>query len=233
MDKKDLKPEVVYTEDTPKPTSNTLMDMVQYMNALDEAIAESAQNNLGEIDLELEEKLILVKERALPSKIDGYSFILDALKFRREFWKSKKDEIGRVISAIDKYEEKLKEVLIGAMLRLETTELLGNESRYILVNSKEKVIIDDPSKIPSGHIEIVQTQTIKKESIYEDLKAGIPVSGAHLEVSQYVKRSLNVKGVKENAKRNNQKREIDAVHAPDDAGSGGVDKKDSSEGVNG
>jgi len=173
-------------------TKMSLQSIIEYMGQLDLAIMKSAENNLGEIDEALSQELVKIEDR-LPDKIDGYGFILEALESRREFWKARLNKIKNVVTCIDHHEENLKRSLVLAMQTLQVNKLEGIESYFKLIQSKKKVIIDDESLIPPGYKEVIQTFKTKKDAIYEDLSAGIPVPGARLEESSYVRNYLKGK----------------------------------------
>lgn len=101
----------------------------------------------------------------------------------------------------DHMENRLKE----ACLKLGVKELHGRDYKWQLQQAKPKVVIDDETQIPSGHKEIVQVTKIRKDGILSDLIMGIPVPGAHLEKSEYVRCYMNVKKEVKDAVGNLQK----------------------------
>jgi hypothetical protein len=166
--------------------SMSLVSIVEYINALDLAIMESAEKNLGEIDEGFQAQLVEIESR-IPEKVDGYAFVIDALSSRKEFWKQRKDLADRVMKCIDAHDDRLKQSLIFAMKALKSDHIDGVETMFRLMKAKKKVVIDDESLIPSDYKEITQTIKVKKDLVLADIESDISVPGAHTEDSVYVR----------------------------------------------
>lgn len=197
MEKKDLPPEKVYTDENPKPTKNTLAQLVQYACALESAIAISAENNLGEVDLELEGKLIELHEKQLPDKVGAYSFVIKHMKKNKEFWEEKIDEAKKVINTIENREKKMKDFIKDEMLKMGVDELPGWETKFQLRKTQGSLVIDNKDLVPGGHREIIPaTFTLNAKSIRSDIEAGFEVPGAHIEPGLALYILPNVSGKK-------------------------------------
>lgn len=170
-----------YPSVTPEQ-GDSLMKLVQ----LSAAIKQELVATYGEITFDIEEKL-MVLERKLPSKADGYKFVIDDLESEAELWKKRAAQFAKVGQGFGAYADRMKKAILEACKTLNTDEILGNEYRWKLQKAKPTVIIDDESKIPDGHKETVTITKIKKDGILEDLKQGLPVPGAHLEESAFVR----------------------------------------------
>jgi len=158
-------------------------------------IKRALAENFGELD-EQTEKMLSTLETNLPQKADGYKFVVDDLENEAALWKSRANQFQNVAKAFEKYADNMKARILNACAQMEVTEIEGENYRWKLQKAKPSVIIEDETKIPSGHKEVVQTIKIRKDSILEDLKSGIPVSGAKLEESLYVRCYVNTKGKK-------------------------------------
>lgn len=189
------------SENLPEPKMS-LHQLVQLSNEIKSALTQ----NYGEVTDEVMQALMTL-ERKLPSKADGYKFVIDDLDSEVERWKARAADFIKISKAFETYAKSLKESIKGACISMGTEEIQGVDYRWKLMKAKPTVIIDDETKIPSGHKEIVQTTVIKKDGILEDLKQGLPVPGAHLEESLYVRCFPNTKskGEKKNDKGNSDK----------------------------
>jgi hypothetical protein len=78
----------------------------------------------------------------------------------------------------------LSDYLFIQCLKTGTTTIKNNELVIAIKNNPPKVIIDDEKVIPEIYKTTVQTINISKSSIASAIKAGIEITGAHLETSQ-------------------------------------------------
>lgn len=191
----------------PVPKDMNLHQLVQLSCEIKQALTDS----FGELTPEVSDALMKLEQK-LPSKADGYKFIVDDLENEAALWKKRATDFLNVAKSFDNYAKTMKEAILGACKQMGVDEILGNEYRWKLQKAKPTVIIDDEKLIPSGHKEIVQTPVIKKDGILEDLKQGIPVPGAHLEESLYVRCYPNKQGVK-SAKSKPTERETKQIGA--------------------
>jgi hypothetical protein len=144
----------------------------------------------GELTPELEKAMAEVESK-MPDKADSYVFVTQDLRNEAALWKKRAQDFAAVARTFENYADAMEESIKFACVKMNVTELEGAQYIWKLVKSKAAVMIDDETKIPSGHIEIVQTRKIRKDSIYEDLKNGLPVPGARLVENQHVRAYAN------------------------------------------
>lgn len=165
--------------------NKSLPQLVQTSQVLIQALLESN----GEITPEIEAALIEVDVK-LPQKIDNYQAVLDRLDMESEYWSARAESFAKMAKGCKSAKERLKDSLKFAMKALETDELIGNDCRFKLSNSKPKMIIDQIELEPSYYMQVTTTEVDKKK-IEEDLKLGVPVKGARLEEVKSIRSYLN------------------------------------------
>lgn len=171
---------------------------------LSQDIKRALIDGFGELTEDAQKALELLDSR-LPDKADGYKFVTDDLRNEAALWKKRAQDFLTVARTFETHADNMEQRLADACIQMEVKELVGRDYRWQLQNAKPKVIIDDETKIPSGHKEIVQVIKIRKDGILEDLKQGVPVPGTHLEESLYVRCYMNNKKGVENVQSSNNK----------------------------
>lgn len=166
----------------------TLYKIVSVSCEIKKALIEG----MGEITEEMSAQLLEI-EKQLPSKVDGYKYVIEDLQSEAELWKKRAETFNKVAESFSDYSQKMKDSILAACVAMEVTELKGNEFTWKVIASKPRVIIENEDIIPSGHKEVVQIIKTRKDSILEDLKQGLEVPGAHLEQSNHVRVYPNVK----------------------------------------
>lgn len=148
--------------------------------------------NDGLLTPELEKEIALLEEK-LPSKIDGYRFVIENVKKEVEVWKQRAEFMTRVSKQLSNFVDRLNSQILIAMDIACTEKLEGDLFYAKKVNSKPSVVITDETMLDSKYKEIVQTVVVKKNEIYEDLSKGKEVKGTTLEQKQYVRFFANTK----------------------------------------
>ena len=166
-------------------TKQSLRTLVEISNTVLNQLIESG----GELTPEMEAQLAQV-EINLPVKVDGYAAIMERLEMEEAYWKEKAAKFIAVARGCTNVRDRLKESLKFAMSELGTTEILGNDVKFKLSNSKPKMIID-PDTIDKAYTMQVTTTEIDKKRIEEDLKMGVPVQGARLEETKSIRQYVN------------------------------------------
>ncbi|CAB4152619.1 Siphovirus Gp157 [uncultured Caudovirales phage] len=169
--------------------SSSLRELVQSSQSIVEALIESNGELSPEMELQLQNL-----EVALPAKIDSYSFILEKLEAEEEFWKAKAKQLTAVAKGCSNVRDRIKESLKQAAVQLGKDELVGNDVRFKISNSKPKLVIDE-SQVDEAYKIIVTTKEIDKKRIEEDLKLNVPVQGASLVETKSIRSYIN-KGLK-------------------------------------
>lgn len=155
------------------------------------ALLESQlEESHGEISPEMEEKLFQL-DMAKAEDIDRISFILERLESTSLFWKERAEKALCVSSALMKANQRLKDHVKTLMLQSQTTELLGDESKFKLSIGKNKMVVDDETKARTLYGKPIISVAIDKEAIKQDLEKGIDKGVAHLEPIVTLRPSTN------------------------------------------
>jgi hypothetical protein len=166
--------------------THTLLALVEHARTVEAALFE----NDGEITPEIEQ-MLLVTDVHLPAKIDAYQATMERFEAFAEIHKQKADAQYRIVKSCQAVVERLKENLKIAMQELGTDELSGIDTRFKLQQSPPSCVIDNEESLDAAYKTIVQTTKIDKKRILEDLKLGVPVVGAHIEQSSYIRQYAN------------------------------------------
>lgn len=137
----------------------------------------------GELSPELDARLTVL-ESELPSKVDNYTCILEQLNHGLETWKSKKELLDKMIKGYKYAIDRLEGNIIYGIKALGLEKISGNESAFKLRKNPGMVIIEDENKISSEYKVQTVVTTIDKKKILSDLRNGIPVQGARLEITE-------------------------------------------------
>jgi len=77
--------------------------------------------------------------------------------------------------------EHFEQYIIENLQRLGVTKLSAGTFQISLVQTQGSLIVDDINAIPPKYITTVQTHTVNKKAIKEEIKQGVKVNGAHIE----------------------------------------------------
>lgn len=166
------------------PEKITLRDLVKSSQSIVEALIESG----GELSPEMEAQLQNL-EINLPAKIDAYASVMERMEMEEEYWKQKAEVLRSVAKGCSNVRERLKESLKYAAQSINATELIGNDVRFKISNSKPKLVLDGP--IDPAYVIQVTTTEVDKKRIEEDLKIGVPVEGARLVETKSIRAYVN------------------------------------------
>jgi len=133
----------------------------------------------GEITPEIEQ-LMTISSSELVAKIDSYQYVLERLELEQQFAKEKAAKWAKVAKTFENTKQRIKENIKDAMKQMQTTELVGEESRFVLTKVKPSLNLFEEDLTDSYKM-IVQTVVPDKEKIRADLELGVPVPGATLE----------------------------------------------------
>ena len=97
-----------------------------------------------------------------------------------QWLKEKKHHLSDVETSIKNQNERLQEFLTQAIDDSGQKEIRTKNHILKPRNYKGSVIVEEPKKLPIDYV--IRTEAIRpdKKKIYEDLKAGKSISGAHL-----------------------------------------------------
>jgi hypothetical protein len=143
----------------------------------------------GEVSPELEQALALI-ETQLPKKVDAYAVIMERMEDEATYWHRKAAEMLQVAKRIEKAHERMKERITFAMSQAEEEALQGETYRFKLSPGPDRVVVTDPSLIPTQYIREKVELSPDKDKIKADIKLGKDVPGATLERSPVLRKSL-------------------------------------------
>lgn len=149
---------------------------LQALSTLEDVDDETIQNTLEGLQGDIEEKALNVAAYV--------QNILAEATTMREYEKRMK---GRR-ETLERRAKRMKAYLKFEMERGELKAIKGEELSLAIRASKCSVMIEDEEKISMdyrGHIP--ETWPIDKKGIYDDLKEGKPVAGAHLESNTHLR----------------------------------------------
>ena len=163
----------------------TLRELVQSSQSIVEALIESGGELTPEMDAQLQNL-----EVNLPAKIDGYASIMDRMEMEEAYWKAKAETLRSVAKGCANVRERLKESLKYAAQQMSASELVGNDVKFKISNSKPRLIVDE-TLLDDAYKMHVTTIEVDKKKIEEDLKIGVPVVGAHLSPTHSIRAYVN------------------------------------------
>ena len=134
----------------------------------------------GEISPEIETRLVYF-EQSLATKTDSIAYVMDRLEGEAEYWKTKAAEMQKLSKSFANAHERIKDGVKHAMRTMGATEIKGDEQTFTLSDSRKKLVINEPSKVPGWYMREVVSREIVKGDIEDDLKKGLLVPGCTLE----------------------------------------------------
>lgn len=181
--------------------NKSLISLVHQAANLEELLIESGGEMTPEIEILLE-----TKEINLPEKVDNYDLMIDRMDMIEKFYKEKADFYLRLAGSAAGLAKRCKDNLKLAMQTLGMQEISGFDIKFKLIPSNPSCVVDDEGVV-DGSYKITETITrIDKKRIAEDLKLGVPVSGAHLERGVSLRKYANSAA----SKKSKPKKEIEA-----------------------
>lgn len=158
--------------------TKTLQGWVSEHNLVTMMLNESG----GEFTPEIEATLMTL-DVALPAKVDGYHFRMKKLESEIEFLKDREKFYSRIRKAYERAHDWMKSNIKIAMERMQVKELAGNEVIFKTKRTKPKLVIDDPSLVPSEFKIAVTTYEIDNDKIRAALETDRTIAWARLEES--------------------------------------------------
>lgn len=171
--------------------SKSLVRLAEESAKIEIALAESG----GELTPEIEAALAVL-DLKLPAKIDGYAFFLERMAQVACHYDERVKAYERMSKSANAVIKRLEDNIKYAMESTKTDEIKGVDVRFKLSPTAGKVVIENEELIDPAYTVIEQVRKIEKKRIGEDLKAGVPVKGARLEVGTSLRRYANTPGRK-------------------------------------
>ncbi len=171
--------------------NKSLVALAETSAQIERMLAEAG----GELTPELETMLSMIDVK-LPEKVENYSLLMERMDALAQFYDSRMELLSRMASAARKVVDRCEENLKVAMVKLETDEIQGIDIRFKLQNTAGKVVIPNEKELDPAYTTIESVTKIDKKRIGDDLKLGIPVRGARLEVGKSLRKYANTPGRK-------------------------------------
>ena len=113
-------------------------------------------------------------------KLDNVASWIEQNQMKLNWLKDKKRQLSDVETSIKNQNERLQEFLTQAIDQSGQKEIQTENHILKPRNYKDSVIVEETKKLPIDYV--IRTEAIRpdKKKIYEDLKAGKSISGAHL-----------------------------------------------------
>lgn len=156
--------------------------------------AIALQNELelleGEITDEVNDMMLEISRSA-----DDAGLFLDRSEYMVEYFKDFKKKIDAKIKTIENARAFVESELKKSIAAI--GDLEGESFIFKLQKTKDKVIIDDETKLSDFYLRTKVVHEPDKTAIFDALKSGQQVDGAHLEQNFSLKKTLNTKKLKE------------------------------------
>lgn len=154
-------------------------------------LSQALIDNGGVLTPELE-ALFDLTTGDLRNKVDRYKFMIDGLAERAEYFKKLEDEIKAARKTCENNVERLKDRLKYVMTESGEDELRGNNYRFKMSASKDKLVLDHESgRIPDEYFKEVTERVPDKDAIITAIKMGFEVPGVELVPGKSIRAYVN------------------------------------------
>lgn len=150
-------------------------------------------NDLEMLDGEITDD-VQAKMLALSKDVDSAGLFLDRSEYMVQYFKDFKKKIDAKIKTIENAQEFVESELKKSIAAI--GDLEGQNFIFKLQKTKDKVVIDDESKISDLFLRTKVTHEPDKTAIFDALKAGQSVDGAQLVPNFSLKKVINTKKLK-------------------------------------
>lgn len=152
-------------------------------------LSNDLEMSSGEIDENIEAQMLELSKSA-----DDAAIFLDRSEHLINYFKEFRDQINAKIKTIQNAQLFVESELKKSIAAI--GDLEGNSFIFKLQKTKDKVVIDNEAKISDLFLRTKVTHEPDKTAIFDALKAGQSVDGAHLEPNFSLKKTLNTKKLK-------------------------------------
>lgn len=153
----------------------SLPDLIIEAREIARTILDSDDVFPHDLDLLKETNEIQIKQ-----KIDSYFSLIKHFEREGEMWEEQEKLCKAQRQKFEKLHERLRDRLKECMKLAGTQELQGNLTRFVNVNMKPKLVVDE-EKLPKKYLMPVTTYQVDKDALRFDLEQGEIIEGAHLE----------------------------------------------------
>lgn len=142
----------------------------------------NAIKTVKEKDLDPETLKDTLESLELPrnEKLDNVATWIEENNMKLQWLKDKKHQLSDVEASIKNQNERLQEFLTQAIDQSGQKEIQTENHILKPRNYKDSVVVEETKNLPIDYV--IRTEAIRpdKKKIYEDLKAGKSIGGAHL-----------------------------------------------------
>lgn len=153
----------------------SLPDLIIEAREIARTILDSDDVFPHDLDLLKETNEIQIKQ-----KIDSYFSLIKHFEREGEMWEEQEKLCKTQRQKFEKLHDRLKDRLKECMKLAGTHELQGNLTRFVNVNMKPKLVVNE-EKLPKKYLMPVTTYQVDKDALRFDLEQGEIIEGAHLE----------------------------------------------------
>lgn len=146
----------------------------------------NAIKQVQEKDLDPETLADTLESLKLPrnEKLDSVASWIEQNQMKLNWLKDKKRQLSNVETSIKKQNERLQEFLTQAIDDSGQKEIQTENHILKPRNYKDSVIVEATEKLPINYIVCSEVVKPNKKLIYEDLKKGKSIRGAHLKLNR-------------------------------------------------
>jgi hypothetical protein len=150
--------------------------------------------NEGELTKEIETRLNNLVLN-ISTKVDSIAYVLERLDREAEALKARAKMFQSAAKRIQSAQDWLKQYTKVSMQAMSVNELQGQSYRFLLSNSKPKLVVSDEQSIPPEFWTETVTRSLDRDLIEMAIANGIDVPGVHYEEVKALRVSVP-KGVK-------------------------------------
>lgn len=146
----------------------------------------NAIKTVKEKDLDPETLKDTLESLELPrnEKLDNVASWIEQNQMKLNWLKDKKRQLSEVETSIKKQTENLQEFLTKAIDDSGQKEIRTENHILKPRNYKDAVVVEDTKKLPIDYIMTSEVVKPNKKLLYEDLKKGKSITGAHLKANR-------------------------------------------------
>lgn len=117
-------------------------------------------------------------------KLDGAAGLIDRSDMKIALAKRKAKEWQEVARVEENKKKRLNQYITDVIDGAGIKELVTKEHIFKPRNFKDSVVIDKLADLPKEYITYIEDVKADKKKLYEDLKAGTEINGAHLKANR-------------------------------------------------
>lgn len=135
----------------------------------------------AETDEELASALAEITAGQIEKKAESFCKFLANTEADIDAYKAEEKRLAANRKSLENKVARSKEFLKSALIAGNIDKITAGTFKISVAKTAGKLVIDDPELVPNQYKDIVTTVVLRNEDIKADLKAGIDVSGSHIE----------------------------------------------------